>query len=223
MAKKNGISSNVKIVMFLALGLFVILFSLVISDPKYQSFRKPKAASLEPNDPKTTTVTQFWPTNLGRITLDHLNDGNCNPGGTNCTDILPTRGYLSLTQKSSNDYWTKYAAEVSPTVLNSSTTAEIRGRTTATCDGNMGFVLSYISDPDGNGVWDTSSTQQFTFGLLQDMDCYQGVDGMVYFRKTVAFTGAPTTAYGFAFAMTPGNYNSNKIFQITNLEITSVN
>lgn len=226
MAKaKQGIASNVKMIMFLALGLFVILFSVVISNPQYQSFKKSDAAGFSKSK-SPQTVMDFWSVNLGQIPLANINDGHCGTGAnrdTTCKHIVPNGNYLTVTQGGSF-YYSKYAAIINQNVFETNVdTAELYGRTHAPCTNDtVHFTLGTITDTNGDGIWDSYSNNLFDFGTLQTMgsDCQTNPfnDGWNYFRKQALFSGLPVTTNGAIFSIYPVNGGSLD-FQIAEITI----
>lgn len=90
MAKaKKGLSNNVKGVMFLMLGLFVVIFSIVITNPEYQSFRKSDASTRKIQSCGANGLILHY--DFENVSGNQVPDiSGCNNTGIFAGNILPT-------------------------------------------------------------------------------------------------------------------------------------
>lgn len=93
---KKGLDSSVKAILFLALGLFVILFTIKITNPAYRSFDKSSAAGLTKSKTPQTLVN-FWP-NPNPIIPALYDINNWSPNNSNHAFMDKTTKVLSFEQ-----------------------------------------------------------------------------------------------------------------------------
>lgn len=226
MAKKNNTSNGVKAAFFIGLGLFVILFSMVLSNPKYRSFKDSDAAALKKVQ-NQQNVINFWPNSNSMIP-------NTNIAGFGSYIQMngnQSTSNIEFTQTTSNnDVYAAYGTTFTPVIFKTNALkAAIYGWTEASCGvANAGFTLFPLQLVGGQ--YQTFGGQ-IGFGTLTEMEqagnCYLDpahLNGSWNaFRAQVTYTGGlnnqSVSAAAVRFFNADANTPPGKKFEIAKLTL----